>query len=190
MEKVTDLLKGGAVSDEAYEMVFSCTGPCGLCDKACPESLMPYFAFIAAIAKIARAGKEPPALSYQFTPGHRYNFPNVFGALQIKPSEVRWIKRVPPQPEPADVVFFTGCAAAGMPHIVLEIIGLLEKMGIDFVTLAGGELCCGASACSWCDLAKAESVGQTFVSAIAAFRPKKTVFFCHGCYMMCLLTLP
>jgi Fe-S oxidoreductase len=190
IEKVTELLKGGEVSEEAYDMVFSCNGACGMCAKACPEGLMLYSAFMSAIAKIVSAGKGPPPLSYQLTPGHRYNFPSVFSALQIKPSEERWIKKAPANPEPVDMVFFTGCVPAGIPHTLLEIVDILERIGVNFVTLAGGEVCCGSGPMLWGDLEASQSMSRHFVSTLAAFRPKKVVFFCHGCYMMCLGILP
>ena len=191
MEKVTDLLKGGEPSEEAYEVVFSCNRGCGLCARACPEGLMPYYlGFIPAAARLASAGMKLPALTYQHLPGHRYNFASVFSALQIKPSEVRWMRKPPPNPEPAEVVLFTGCAPLGIPHNLLETMDILDSMGTDFVTLAGGELCCGMAHTLWGDLKAAQSMGQELVSAIAAFRPKKAVFFCSGCYVMCLGTLP
>jgi len=190
IEKLTELLKGGDVSEEAYDMVFSCNGACGMCVKACPEGLMLYAAFMPAIAKIISAGKEPPPLSYQLMPGHRYSFPNVFSALQIKPSEERWIKKAPANPEPVDVVFFTGCVPAGIPHTLLEIVGILERMGVNFVTLAGDAVCCGSGPMLWGDLEASQSMSRHFVSTLAAFRPKKVVFFCHGCYMVCLGILP
>ena len=190
IEKLTELLKGGDVSEEAYDMVFSCNGACGMCVKACPEGLMLYAAFMPAIAKIISAGKEPPPLSYQLMPGHRYSFPNVFSALQIKPSEERWIKKAPANPDPVDVVFFTGCVPAGIPHTLLEIVGILERMGVNFVTLAGDAVCCGSGPMLWGDLEASQSMSRHFVSTLAAFRPKKVVFFCHGCYMVCLGILP
>lgn len=191
IEKVTDLLKGGEPSEEAYEVVFSCNRGCGLCAKACPEGLMPYYlGFIPAAAKLTSAGMKPPPLTYQHLPGHRHNFGSVFSALQIKPSEARWLKRPPPDPKPVDVVFFTGCAPLGIPHILLEAIEIMEVMGIDFVTLAGGEFCCGMAPTLWGNLEAAQGMGQELISAIAAFRPKKAVFFCSGCYVMCMGTLP
>ncbi len=189
--RVTDLLKGGAASDEAYEVVFSCNRGCGLCAKACPEGLMPYYlGFIPAAARLIEAGMPLPALTYQHLPGHRYNSGRFLSALQMKASEARWMMRPPEDPQPAEVVFFTGCAPLGLPHALLETIDILEGMGIRFAALAGGDLCCGMATTLWGDLKGAQRLGQELVSAIAAFRPKKAVFFCSGCYVMCLGTLP
>ncbi|MBM4462598.1 MAG: (Fe-S)-binding protein [Chloroflexi bacterium] len=190
IEKITGLLRGGEVSEEAYDMLCSCSGACGLCAKACPEKLIPYSAFMSALVKVHKAGRKAHPLNYQYMPGHRYNFAHVFSALQIKPSETRWIKKVPDNPNPVDVVFFTGCSPMGTPHTLLETVDILDRMGIDFVALAGGDLCCGTAAMLWGDAEAAQQMGQNFVSAIAAFRPKKAVFFCTGCHLTCLGTLP
>ncbi len=190
MEKVTELLKGGEVSEEAYEMVFSCNGGCAACVPSCPEGLMLYAAFTPAIARIARAGRRLPLLSYQMTPGHRHNFPSVFSALQSSPAEVRWIRRAPANPEPVDVVFFTSCMPLGIPHVLLESVDILSSMGIDFVALAGNEVCCGSGPMLWGDMEASQEMSRDFISNIAAFKPKKAVFFCHGCHMMCSAILP
>jgi len=190
MEKITELLRGGEVSEEACDMVFSCTGACGKCLGACPEGLMLYAAFMPAIARIADAGGELPYLSYQLMPGHPYNIPRFLGALQAKPSETRWLRRAPSSPDQVDVVFFAGCMPSGMPHIVLEIMDILDSMGLSFAAIAGDDICCGSGAMIWGDLEGAERMGREFIDTISAFGANKTVFFCHGCYMMCLGILP
>ncbi len=70
-----------------------------------PEGLSLQPALMSAAAKLADAGKAPPDAIYQLTPGHRHSFTRVFSALLSEPSEVRWIDRVPDNPEPVDVVF-------------------------------------------------------------------------------------
>jgi Fe-S oxidoreductase len=191
MERLTELLTGGDPSDEVYELVYTCNRGCGLCAKACPEGLVPdYLALIPAAAKLADRGLKPPHSVYQLMPGHRHNSPNFLSALQVKPSEVRWMKGPPPEPKPADMVLFTGCAPAATPHVLLETIAVLESMGLDFVTLAGGDLCCGMTPMLWGDMQAAQRMGQELVSAIAAFKPTKAVFLCGACYITCLGTWP
>jgi Fe-S oxidoreductase len=190
IEKLTELLKGGDVSEEAYDFVFSCTGPCGVCEKACPEGLAPQTALFSAAAKIADAGKAPPDQCYQLMPGHPHSFSRVFNALQIKPSEARWITEVPDDPEPVDVVFFAGCALTGLPHLFLEAVDILDSMNVNYVALAGGEVCCGATPILWGDLETSQKTGQNFISALSAFSPKKAVFACTGCHTMCVGSLP
>lgn len=190
IKKLTELLKGGDVSEEAYDFVFSCTGSCGVCEKACPEGLAPQTALFSAAARIADAGMAPPVQSYQLMPGHRHSFSKVFSALQIKPSEARWINEVPDNPEPVDVVFFAGCGLTGMPHLFLEAVDILDSMKVNYVALAGGEICCGAPPILWGDLETSQKTGQNFISALSAFSPKKAVFACSGCHTMCIGSLP
>jgi len=186
MERLTELLTGGDPSDEVYELVYTCNRGCGLCAKACPEGLVPdYLALIPAAAKLAERGLKPPRSVYQLVPGHRHNSPNFLSALQVKPSEARWMKKPPPDPRPVDVVVFTGCALTGTPHVLMESAAILDSMGLDFVTLAGGDLCCGLAPTLWGDLQAAQRMGQELVDAIAAFKPKKAVFLCGACYITC-----
>lgn len=190
MEKITGLLKGGEVSEDAYEMVFACNGGCDICSKACTEKLNPYSAFTSAIARIANAGRQPPPQAYQVMPHHRHSFQRVFSALQSRASERRWMSRAPENPRPAEFVFFAGCNATGMMHTFLETMAILDKMGIDYVALGGDELCCGTAAMLWGDLDAAQTMGRELVSNIAAFRPKKAIHFCTGCHVMCWAMLP
>jgi len=187
VEKLTEVLTGSDPSDEVYELVYTCNRGCGLCAKACPEGLVPDFSGITpAAAKLAERGLKPPHLAYQLMPGHRHNSPDFLSALQTKPSEVRWMKRPPPDPKPVDIVLFTGCAPAGTPHVLMETTAILESMGLNFVTLAGGDLCCGQAPMLWGDLQEAQRMGQELVSAIAAFKPKKAVFLCGACHITCV----
>ena len=191
IEKLTGLLTGGDPSDEVYELVYSCNRGCGLCAKACPEGLVPdYLALMPAAAKLAERGLKPPDSVYQLMPGDRYNSPNFLSALQAKPSEVRWMSKQPPDPKPADIVVFTGCALAATPHVLMETVDILDSMGLDFVTLAGGDLCCGMAPMLWGDMQAAQRMGQELVDSIAAFKPRKAVFLCGACYITCLGTWP
>ena len=176
MEKLIELLTGGDPSEEVYELVYTCNRGCGLCAKACPEGLVPDFmAITAAAAKLAERGLKPPRNVYQLMPGHRHSSPGFLAALQAKPSEARSEKKPPPDPRPVDVVLFTGCASAATPHVLLEATAILESMGLDFVTLAGGDLCCGQAPMLWGDLQAAQRMGRDWSPrSLPSSRPKRS----------------
>jgi Fe-S oxidoreductase len=67
---------------------------------------------------------------------------------------------------------------------LLDAAAILESMGIPFVTLAGGDRCCGAGHTLCGNLKASENAGQDLVRDIAAFRPKQAVFFCLGCQLI------
>jgi Fe-S oxidoreductase len=182
IEKVTQLLGGGEITEEACDMVWSCTAACDACFKACPPQLALSAALFAfARARLFAAGKEPPSATLARLAGGRCSMANVFPALQIKPSEERWITKLPEHPEPADVVFFPSCSGMVLPHVLLELEDIFTKMGVKFASLRGGNLCCGDSGLIRGDLEVAERLNQEWASIIMAFQPKKAVFYCTGC---------
>src|SRR5574337_1936768 len=111
IEKVVDLLSGGEITEEACDMIWSCGGGCDACCKVCPPGLALNAALFAfGRARLLAAGKEPPPETHKRLAGHRCSMANVVPALQVKSSEERWIKKIPAQPAPADLVFFPSCS--------------------------------------------------------------------------------
>jgi len=191
IEKVTSLLKGGDITEEAYEMAYSCARGCSrLCAKACAVGLSPRDAFVSTRPIMASAGRSAPAPQYYTDPAHRYYYVRVLSALQPKFSDARWFNTVPADPIQADVVFYPGCATSSMAHLTMDIMGLLDKMGINHVTLAGGDLCCGIGYSLVGDPEAAQDAGRQLVAAISAFRPKKVLNFCVGCHVTLGTRLP
>ncbi len=190
MEKITDLLKSGKVTDEACDMIFSCSQGCGHhCMKVCPEGLMPNIVFMYAISIIKKSGKELPPYIYQHSPGHRFNFTSVFSAIQKRPDDNRWIDKIPANPDPVDVVLFGGCVPNGMPHLMSETMDILDKMGIRFVALDAGDRCCGVGHVICGDVEMAHAAGKKLVADISVFQPKQVLFSCLGCYLVIAGTL-
>ena len=88
---------------------------------------------------------------------------------------------MPARPKQADVVLFLGCAIRDMPEKSLALVKLLEMMGMDFVALGGGTLCCGGIYLRSGDADKADRVAGEFIPALNAFHPKKVAFTCGTC---------
>ena len=56
-------------------------------------------------------------------------------------------------------------------------------MGINFVALAGGELCCGTAFCpAGGKVKESEEKGRELVTAMKAFSPERVIHICNGCY--------
>ncbi|MBT4512687.1 MAG: (Fe-S)-binding protein [Chloroflexi bacterium] len=88
IEKVVELLKGGEISDEAYDMVWSCSGGCNRCVQACPQGLWLNAALLVfARAKMFRAGKELPYEMDVLMAEKRSRMGNDLPALQFTSSE-------------------------------------------------------------------------------------------------------
>ena len=182
IEKMIDFLKDGKFSEEVYLKAFGCAG-CGYCTDSCPQEIDPLLLHEATKIELVKRGKEPPEAMNFVIPGQKMNLYEILSALQMKPSEARWLKRVPSQPERTENVVFLGCSSPAFPDKIFNFLDILERIGLDFVTLAGGELCCGTCFCpAGGKVRESEEKARELVAALNAFSPKRVILYCIGCY--------
>jgi len=177
--KVMDVLKDGIVCEEASIRAASCIH-CATCQDVCPQDINPVTLQELLQLELVNLGqKRYPLMEIKL--GDRiYFLPDIVASMQIKPEEKRWLSHVPDNPQQKDVVVFTGCALVMMPDKIFLISDILERLGLDFVIVAGGELCCGARYLGM-DLDKADAYGKTLLHALGAFKPQQVLFCCAGC---------
>jgi len=183
IESMVDFLKDGVFSEEVYTTAFSCAG-CGYCTDFCPQGIDVLRVIEATKVELVEQGKEQPEVLNFVLPGQRINLYEILAGIQIKPSERRWLTNIPPQPKKTENVVFLGCSPQALPHNVFAFLDILEKIGVDFVTIGGGELCCGTAFCpAGGRVRDSEKVGRELVAALKeAFSPKRLIFNCTGCY--------
>jgi Fe-S oxidoreductase len=182
MEKMIDFFKEGTFSEEVYLKAFSCAG-CGYCSDLCPQGIDPMLLHEALKIELLKHGQSPPESMNFVIPGQRMNLYEILAALQTKPDEVRWLKRIPPQPKKTENVLFLGCSPQALPHNIFALLDVLEGMGIDSVTLGGGELCCGTAFCPAGGRVKeSEERARELIAGLKAFSPKRIILVCTGCY--------
>ncbi|MEE9202791.1 MAG: (Fe-S)-binding protein [Dehalococcoidia bacterium] len=182
-EKLIQFLKGGGPQEAAGEHAFSCAG-CALCVNSCPQGLNPLRLREVLKAELVGCGYHPPSVAQAQIGDRAYDLNQVIGSLQIKPSQVRWLTQVPPDPQPKELVVFLGCNVFLMPDKVLALMDLLEMTGLDFVALAGGDLCCGSKHLLKGELEKTERATGDYLRALSAFRPRRVALWCGTCYSL------
>jgi Fe-S oxidoreductase len=182
MEKMINFLKGGELTDEVLSEIWNCRY-CSWCSNICPVGLDPMLIHEASKVEAIKRGAKPPE-SFNFVfPGQRYNVYEILSALQIKPSEVRWLKKVPPKPKKVENVYYVGCFPVAIPSVVFSFLDVLERMGVEFVAVAGGELCCGTVYMPGAGMVEeSEKKARELVNALNAYSPERVIVTCTGCY--------
>jgi Fe-S oxidoreductase len=178
IKKTIDLLKDGVFSEEVYHKAYACSS-CGYCSESCPQGIDIMEAFGAARSKLVQQGKFPEAVNFVEA------IPGLWGtvsALQTRPVEATWFRKVPSRKEKTENVVFLGCTLPASPHTVFALLDVFERMKIDFVALSGGDLCCGFPFFAAGKLGGLEEKARELVTSVKAFSPKRVILPCAGCY--------
>ncbi len=132
---VVDLLNGGAGTPEAVRWGQVCTSS-GSCIPACEHGINPRFmvqlargmgkrqAGEAAVREKARNAYAAMAKSARVL--SRLSLPPETVA-RIMPGRAETARETPP-----DIVFYTGCNVPKTPHIVLLVLDILDRIGVDY----------------------------------------------------------
>lgn len=178
MEGLMNFLRNDQFSKEIYRIAFGCAS-CAACSRACPQGIDVMEAFAAARMKLVDGGTIPESANFVDVVPRMWQ---IVSALLVKPSEMRWMTRVPSRPERAENVVFAGCTLPALPHTLFALSDLLDKLGTEYVILAGGELCCGFPFYQAGKIDELEHRARDLVEAIEAFSPRRVILPCAGCY--------
>jgi Fe-S oxidoreductase len=182
IEEMIEFLKEGTFTEDVYLRAFGCAG-CGYCSDSCPQEIDPLLLHEGLKMKLLKQGKEPPEVFNFFVPGQRMNLYEILSSLQTKPSEARWSKKPPASPQKTENLVFLGCSPVALPDKIFHFLDVLERMGVDFFALAGGELCCGTCFCpAGGKVKESEEMARELIDNIKAFSPERVILFCNGCY--------
>ncbi|MGA9049475.1 MAG: heterodisulfide reductase-related iron-sulfur binding cluster [Dehalococcoidia bacterium] len=176
--KVMQLL-GGSMSEEAAVRAASCAH-CNSCRDTCPLDINPVILQeLLQLELVKLTGKRRPLMELKLGDTNLF-IPDILASMQVKPEQKLWLSRVPANPGHKDIVVFTGCAMVMMPDKIFLVREILKKLGLDFVVVSGGELCCGARYLGT-DLAESESLTRKLLHSLAAFSPQQVIFCCAEC---------
>src|SRR4030042_1685530 len=178
-QKVIDVLKDGIVSEEATLKIDSCTH-CGICQDVCPVDINPVIMHEILRLELVKLGKKAYPLLEIKLGDSTYFVPDMIASMQIKPEEKRWITHVLDNPPQKDVVVFAVCGLVLMPDKIFLISDILERLGLDYEMVGGGELCCGVRYLGM-NLDKADAHGKALLRALGSFKPKQVVLCCAEC---------
>jgi Fe-S oxidoreductase len=178
-QKIIDVLKDGVTSEEATLKSASCTH-CALCQDVCPVDIDPVLMHEILKLELVRLGKKAYPMMEITIGDTNYFVPDIIASMQVKPEEKRWLTHVPDNPGHKDVVVFTGCGFVMVPNKIFIMEQIMQKLGLDYVMVGGGELCCGVRYLGT-DLDKADAICRNLLRALGAFTPEQVLFPCAEC---------
>lgn len=164
-----------ALADATAAWLHSCNG-CGACIPACPEGVNPRKLLLhAAIAEAPQSTRTPQLFR------RMARAVKLMSAMQLVPEDYRRLL-VPPRQRPAELVFYTGCNALRTPHLLFNVMLVLDALEADYEVLGGPSSCCGVIATKW---EGEQKVGGRFtantIARFESFEPRKVLNWCPTC---------
>jgi Fe-S oxidoreductase len=152
------------------------------CSAACPEGInVRQWITIAKLDALQRA--RPPETGAANAANrfrHMAQAVRLLASMQL-PSET--LKRIlsPAERRTADVLFYTGCNVLRTPHIVLNVMDILDALGLDFDVVGGTAHCCGVYQFQEADLPTYERVGHRTFQRLGRSGASRVLTWCPTC---------
>jgi Fe-S oxidoreductase len=173
---VIQILRRGEPEPDAAAWVQACAGS-GDCIKACPENINPrQMISLAKHVMNAQNGGGPYA-TYWHTMGR---LTRTLAGMQLTPEERRKVASASGKRQ-AKIGFWVGCNIPRTSHMVLLIVDILEKLGVDCEVLGGMNNCCGIIHFWQGDSATGEQIVRNLGKNMQAMRPDLILSWCPSC---------
>jgi Fe-S oxidoreductase len=180
---ILDILRGGQGQDESRRWAQVCTAS-GSCIPACPEGINPRKMLnLAKHTLKSRERATRPAGDTYFK--RMAQSIRLLVGTQMMPEQYRRLTGLSPDLKSrADVVFYLGCNVLRTPHIVFNVMDILEAMGLDYEVLGGVNNCCGiVHFRTQGDLSGSDRVEGHTLQRLAEFRPQTVLTWCPSCQL-------
>ena len=172
---------GGPSAEGLSKWLNACDGS-ARCSDACPEDINVRQWVTIAKLKALQAGRpsEIGATNAANRFRHMAQAVRLLASMQL-PSET--LKRIlaPAEKRTAVVLFYTGCNVLRTPHIVLNVMDILDGLGLDFDVVGGTTHCCGVYQFQEADLPTYERMGHRTFQRFGQSGASKVLTWCPTC---------
>jgi heterodisulfide reductase subunit D len=152
------------------------------CSDACPEDInVRQWVTIAKLKSLqASRPREEGVANAAGRFRHMAQAVRLLASMQL-PSET--LKRVlaPAERRTADVLFYTGCNVLRTPHIVLNVMDILDALELDFDVVGGTAHCCGVYQFQEADLPTYERMGHRTFQRFGQSGASRVLTWCPTC---------
>jgi heterodisulfide reductase subunit D len=175
------LTRGEAPADLLQKWLGACDGS-ARCSEACPEDInVRQWVTIAKMKALeATRPREVGATNAAGRFRHMAQAVRLLASMQL-PSETLKKILVPAERRTADVLFYTGCNVLRTPHIVLNVMDILDALELDFDVVGGTAHCCGVYQFQEADLPTYERVGHRTFQRFGQSGASKVLTWCPTC---------
>ncbi|MFQ5852842.1 MAG: heterodisulfide reductase-related iron-sulfur binding cluster [Candidatus Binatia bacterium] len=97
--------------------------------------------------------------------------------MQVPKSERKWVTTVPRDQRERDFILYLGCHVLKTSHLIETTIKILERMGVDFLAVAGPQNCCGIRDYEQGDRWQTD----TTIASLSSLAREKVLMWCPSC---------
>lgn len=185
VQRVSELVAltrdGGSAAPVLQSWLNACDGS-ARCSAACPEGIN--VRQWVTIAKLKSLQASRPMAEGATNAASRFRHMaqavRLLASMQL-PSETLKRILVPAERRTADVLFYTGCNVLRTPHIVLNVMDILDALDLDFDVVGGTAHCCGVYQFQEADLPTYERVGHRTFQRFGQSGASKVLTWCPTC---------
>ncbi|MBS0540250.1 MAG: (Fe-S)-binding protein, partial [Proteobacteria bacterium] len=173
--------QASATAEGLQQWLNACDGS-AQCNAACPEDInVRQWVTIAKMKSVE--AKRPLGDSAKVAATRFRNMAQavrLMASMQLPSETLRKILQ-PAERRTADVLFYTGCNVLRTPHIVLNVMDILDAMDLDFDVVGGTAHCCGVYQFQEADLPTYEKTGHRTFKRFGQSGASKVLTWCPTC---------
>ena len=169
-----------AKSEATRRWVEACNGS-AQCSAACPEAIN-----VRQWVSIERMRLRLPTAEAERAAAAKRRFQNMAHSVRLLasmqvPSDA--LRRITAQERgrTVDFVFYTGCNVLRTPHLVFNVMDILDALGLEYEVMGGPGHCCGVYHFHEGDLATYAKVAGHTYGRFAAAGAKRVLSWCPSC---------
>ncbi len=180
-EMISLTREGGVAAEGLQHWLNACDGS-ARCSEACPEEInVRQWVTIAKMKSLEAARpREVGATAAASRFRHMAQAVRLLASMQL-PSETLRKILAPAEKRTADVLFYTGCNVLRTPHIVLNVMDILDALQLDFDVVGGAAHCCGVYQFQEADLPTYERMGHRTFQRLGQSGASKVLTWCPTC---------
>jgi len=173
--------EGGEAAPDLTKWLNACDGS-ARCSDACPEGINVRqwitIAKLKALEAVRPVEEGATAAASRFR--HMAQAVRLLASMQL-PSETLKKILAPAEKRTADVIFYTGCNVLRTPHIVLNVMDILDGLQLDFDVVGGTAHCCGVYQFQEADLPTYEKIGHRTFNRLGQSGASQILTWCPTC---------